>query len=107
MWCMAKRLSVTLETEDERLISAFATAGSAESAALCAWAEHRGLAAGASRSEAALLRMLLRAGAESLREQVLDSAYAQLAVEVDLVDSNDSRAAREGYIRRTESTHAR
>jgi len=38
---------------------------------------------------------------------VLDSAYAQLAVEVDLNDSNDSRVARDRYVKRTETTHAR
>jgi len=107
MWCMTKRLSVTLETEDERLISAFASAGSHESVAQRAWAEHRGIDARAATSEAALLRLLLRAGAEALREQVLDSAYAQLAVEVDLNDSNDSRVARDRYVKRTETTHAR
>jgi len=107
MWCMTKRLSVTLEAEDERLISVFATAGSHESVALRAWAEHRGLEAREATSEAALLRLLLRAGAEALREQVLDAAYAQLAVEVDLVDSTESRAARDRYVTRTEGTHAR
>jgi hypothetical protein len=103
---MAKRLSVTLDDDDERLVQAFAASGTHENSSLRAWAEQRGFAVGESNSEAALLRLLVRAGAESLAEHVLDAAYAQLAVEID-TGATESRAARDRYVKRTERTHAR
>lgn len=106
MWCMTKRLSVTLDDEDEQVVQAFAEAGSHENSALRAWAEQRGLTLGESNSEAALLRLLVRAGAESLAEKVLDAAYAQFAVEID-AGAAESRAARARYVKRTERAHAR
>lgn len=105
---MTKRMSVTLNDEDELLIRTFAAVGTNENRSLRAWAERRGITAGESTSEAALLRLLLRAGAESLSEQVLDIAYAQLAVEIETAaDTVDSRAARARHLKRSEGTRAR
>jgi hypothetical protein len=48
------------------------------------------------------LRALLQAGAEALKEHVLDVGYAQLAAELNTEPSNDERhAARDRYARRT------
>jgi hypothetical protein len=102
MWCMSKRLSLTLDADDVRTVEAFADASTNEHEALLAWAEARGLDPAGATSEAALLRLLLRAGAESLRSAALDVAYANLAVALDDEGSADSRAARR-YVRRTES----
>ena len=99
---MSKRLSVTLDADDVRTVEAFADSSTKEHEALLAWAQARGLDAAGTSSEAALLRLLLRAGAESLRTNALDVAYAGLAVTLDEEGSADSRAARDRYVRRTE-----
>ena len=103
MWCMSKRLSVTLDADDVRTVETFADSSTKEHEALLAWAEARGLDPGGATSEAALLRLLLRAGAESLRANALDVAYANLAVTLGEEGSADSRAARRRYVGRTES----
>jgi hypothetical protein len=100
---MAKRLSVTLDADDVRTVEAFADSSSREHESLLAWAASRGIDPGGLTSEAALLRLLLRAGAESLRANALDVAYANVAVALDEEGSADSRAARGRYVRRTES----
>lgn len=100
---MSKRLSVTLDADDVRTVEAFADSSTTDHAALLAWAKARGLDPAGATSEAALLRLLLRAGAESMRINALDVAYANLAVTLDEGGSADSRAARDRYVRRTES----
>ena len=56
------------------------------------------------KSEAAALRALLRAGAEALKDRVLDVGYAQLATQLNTEPSTVERlAARDRYARRTES----
>src|SRR6266542_2552101 len=100
MWCamrftirwMTKRLSITLEREHE---------------ALLAWAAQRGLEVTGSTAEAALLRLLLRAGVESLRTSALDVAYAELAGSMTGAAKADSRAARDRYVKRAEGKRAR
>lgn len=99
---MAKRLSVTLGSDDVDIVARFGTPGSVEHEQLRAWAEGRGLASRASATEANLLRMLMRVGAQALAEQSLDSSYAQLAVELDAVESDDTRAHRDRYAQRTD-----
>lgn len=103
---MGKRLSVTLDADDVRTIEQFADSGSREHESLLAWAAGRGIDPEGLTSEAALLRLLLRAGAESLRAGALDVAYARLAVSLGDEASADSRAARARYVKRSESTRA-
>jgi len=100
---MSKRLSVTLDADDVRTVEAFADSSTKEHEALLAWATARGLDPAGATSEAALLRLLLRAGADSLRNSALDAAYANLAITLAGEGSADSRAARDRYVRRTES----
>jgi hypothetical protein len=104
---MPKRLSVTLDADDVRTVETFADSTTQEHGALLAWARARGLDPAGATSEAALLRLLLRAGAESLRASALDVAYANLAVTLHDEGAADSRAARDRYVKRTESKRAR
>jgi hypothetical protein len=103
---MTKRLSLTLDDEDEAAIARFASPASAEHAALRAWAEHANEKVGDSPAESALLRLLVRAGAQALSEHSLDIAYARLSAEFDDAAS-DSRAARDRYLRRREHPPSR
>lgn len=99
---MGKRLSVTLDDEDERLIEVFAARDTGEAAALREWAQARGVAVTRSTTEASLLRLLVRAGAEALRDKALDVSYARLGTELAAdPDAAESRAARAGYVQRT------
>ena len=104
---MPKRLSVTLDADDVRTVETFADSSTREHAALVDWARARGVDAADATSEAAMLRLLLRAGAESLRGNALDVAYVNLAVILDDEDAGDSRAARDRYVQRTESKRNR
>jgi len=107
---MPKRLSVTLDADDVRTVETFADSSTREHAALVDWARARGVDAADATSEAAMLRLLLRAGAESLRGNALDVAYANLAVILDDdadKGAGDSRAARDRYVQRTESKRNR
>src|SRR5680860_1160738 len=72
---MTKRLSVTLSDDDEVALAAFSTG--AGRTTLGAWAAERGLSLGHSPSEAALLRVLVRAGAEALHLQRLGAGAHQ------------------------------
>jgi hypothetical protein len=72
-----KRITVTLEGAEQAALSVFADPERAEHAALVAWADERGLPV--RQSEAGMVRVLLRAGAEALRERALEQGYAQLA----------------------------
>ena len=106
VWCMAKRLSLSLEVSDEAAVAAFSAEGSPEHRALLEWAADHGLEAAVVRSDASRMRVLLRAGAEALRERALDEGYAQLAAAQarDGVDAGERRQLRERYARRTDST---
>lgn len=73
-----KRITVTLEGAEQTALSVFADPERAEHAALEAWADERGLPL---KSEASMVRVLLRAGVEALRERALERGYAQLAEE--------------------------
>lgn len=92
--CMeTKRITVTLEGAEQATLSTFADPERAEHAALQAWAEERGLPL--KLSEAGIVRVLLRAGAEALKEKAVERGYARLA-EAQLADEewNAERGAR-------------
>ncbi|MBP2339051.1 hypothetical protein JOF41_005229 [Saccharothrix coeruleofusca] len=72
-----KRITVTLEGAEQAALSVFADPQRAEHAALEAWAAEHGLTVRS--SEAGVVRALLRAGAEALREKALEQGYAHLA----------------------------
>ncbi len=101
---MSKRVSLILKDADEAIIAPYLSEGSASFEALCQWASQRGDSD--IKSEAAALRALLQAGAEALRERVLDAGYAQLAAEFNSQPARAERhAARDRYTRRTEASH--
>jgi hypothetical protein len=99
---MPRRLSVTLEPEDEALVERFASAGTPENDALKAWASGQGLRVEQVKSDAALLRLLLRVGAESLQESILEVGYAALAESMTTEEHDETRAARRRYADRTD-----
>jgi hypothetical protein len=101
---MASRLSVTLEDQDEIIVRDFSRAGSPERLALEEWAADHGFGGDGVRSDAALLRALLRAGAEALRARTLDTGYAALALSYSPGEAAETRAARRAYVDRTESS---
>ena len=90
-----KRITVTLEGADQSALAAFADPERAEHAALEAWADERDLPL---KSEAGMVRVLLRAGVEALREQALARGYAELAeaqrADDERADERKSRQAR-------------
>ncbi|MCW2526437.1 MAG: hypothetical protein JWM76_1297 [Pseudonocardiales bacterium] len=99
---MSKRLSVSLTREDEAIVEVFASPDSIEHDALTGWLRERGEDPGSAETEAGLLRLLVRAGAEALRARVLDASYPQLAVVLGSGDAGEGRAARDRYVDRTE-----
>jgi hypothetical protein len=103
---MSKRLSLSLESEDEAMLARLAVEGSAERRVLLNWTTLHGLSPEQIRSEASLLRVLLRMGAQRLHEEALDEGYAQLAAEPDTIEQAERDEARSRYVRRTEATSA-
>jgi len=95
-------MSVTLEGEDEQAVSAFSERGTPEHAALTDWAAGRGLDPNSLGSEASVVRALLRAGADRLREHALDDGYAALAAAITKDERAETRSARRRYLARTE-----
>jgi len=102
---MGKRVSLILKDADEAEIAPYLREGSASFEALRVFARKRG--DGDIRSEAAALRALLQAGAEALREAVLDVGYAELAAELNTPEFKaaepEFREARRRYARRTDA----
>jgi hypothetical protein len=104
---MTTRLSVTLEDQDETIVREFTDQGSPARAALLEWVEDHGMASTDVKSDAALLRILLRVGAEALRSRVLDVGYSALAVSYTAEDHDESRRARARYADRTDTITVR
>lgn len=99
---MSKRVSLILGDSDEAKIGPFLDQDSPAFEVLRHWASEHDVADDI-KSEAAALRALLQAGAEALKEHVLDVGYAQLATEFNTEPSNvERRSARDRYTRRTE-----
>ncbi len=69
---------MTLDAPDQQAIEPFADHTRPEHATLEAWASQHGLNL-RDDSDAAILRTLIRAGAEALREKALEDGYTRLA----------------------------
>lgn len=104
---MPRRISVTLERQDEEVVDAFASESSPEHAALAEWAELNGLDPVRLGSDASVVRALLRAGAEGLRERILDSGYAALADSLTREEREESREARSRYMKQADHKMSR
>lgn len=90
------------------MLRVFADPERAEHAALVHWAASHGVPLPAGeRNEAAVVRALLRAGAEALQEQALEQGYAELAKTFAGGDERDeARALRARYARRIDTRYA-
>lgn len=99
---MTKRVSLILKDTDEATIAPYLDEGSESYQVLCEWVRHRGEPD--IKSEAGALRALLQAGAEALREHVLDAGYARLAEEFNSGPADaERREIRDRYAHRTEA----
>lgn len=99
---MTKRLSLILSEQDQQALAPFIEAGTGQNEALQRWAAAHG--AGSVRSAAAALRVLLQAGVEALRDEVLDAGYTELARIYNGAEEGDERrSARARYLSRTEA----
>lgn len=90
---MSKRVSLILRHADEAMIAPFLDRGSPAFEVLRQWAHQNDYASGDISSDAAVLRVLLRLGAEALHEQILDTGYAQLASEFNSASTKVERLA--------------
>lgn len=98
---MSKRVSLILKDTDEAILAPYLREGTVEMDAVRSWAQHHGVTVS---TEAAALRVLLQAGAEAIRESVLELAYTALAEEFNAPDMDaDRRAARARYAARTDA----
>ena len=99
---MSKRVSITLHDEDEAVLAEFSDPSAPAHDVLKAWADSCGMRFDGSRSEAHFLRLLLHAGAASLREESLDVGYAALAESMTGADPEESAAMSRRYADRTD-----
>ncbi len=100
---MTKRLSLILGETDESVLKPFIRSGTGQHRVLQRWAAEHGV--GNVNSEAAAIRALLQAGADALRDEVLDDGYAELAQVYNGTEEGDERrASRDRYVARTEAT---
>jgi len=86
---MSKRLSLTLEHDDETAVEPFTHVDSPEYAALVA---HIGAVG---KSDAAVLRALIRVGADALRDRVMEEGYAAWAASMTNEERTEQQAVRE------------
>lgn len=93
-------MSLSLTDADEQVLSAFSDEDTGEHRALGMWAAEHGVPAQQLTSEASVLRALLRAGAEALRERALDDGYAALAASLGDEERAESREARRRHLAR-------
>lgn len=99
---MTKRLSLILGEDDQQRLEPFMHAGTGQHEVLQRWAAEHGI--GSVNSEAAVMRALLQAGVEALRDDALDAGYAELARLYDGIEERaERRAARDRYVNQTEA----
>src|SRR5215472_8245370 len=94
-----RRVSVTLDGPDQQAIEPFVDPSRPEHAILEAWALQHGLSL-RDDSDAAVLRTLVRAGAEALRDRALEDGYDRLAMS-RAEDEEERRSLRARSVRRT------
>lgn len=101
MCVMSKRVSLILKPDDEAALEPYLSAKGSHSLAVRRWGAERGLAVN---SEAATLRVLLRAGVEALQDEALEAGYADLATEFNSAElASERRAHRSRYADHTDS----
>ena len=90
---MSKRVSLILRDADEAMLAPFLHRGSPAFEVLRQWAHHNHHSLGDISSDAAVMRILLRVGAEAMHEQILDAGFAQLASEFHSASTKVERLA--------------
>ena len=93
-----RRISLTLDVLDQQAIEPFVDPSRPEHAALEAWAALHGITL-RDESDAAIIRTLVRAGAEALLEKALEDGYARLAASRHQ-DQTERRAIRDRALNR-------
>jgi len=100
---MAKRTTITFDDHDQRAITSFSNPERAEWAALMEVAAGQGITLKPGASEATVIRVLLHAGADALRERTLERGYAELAdLWPDVHDAAETRERRRRYAHRVD-----
>lgn len=98
---MSKRLSLILGDAEQEQLDPYIHAGTDQHQVLQRWAAEHGVRSVT--SEAAAIRVLLRAGQEALRADAVEAGYAELAKTYSgSTESDERRSARERYVKRTE-----
>jgi hypothetical protein len=93
-----RRISLTLDVLDQQAIEPFVDPSRPEHAALEGWATEHGITL-RDESDAAVIRTLVRAGAEALLEKALEDGYARLAASRHQ-DQTERRAIRDRALNR-------
>ncbi|MGQ0718911.1 MAG: hypothetical protein ACT4NP_16675 [Pseudonocardiales bacterium] len=100
---MVKRTTVTFDDQDQRAVASVSNPDGAEWAALVESAAEKGITLKRGASEAAIIRALVHAGAEALRERALERGYAELAdLWPDVHDAAEARERRRRYADRVD-----
>ncbi len=85
---MSKRLSLTLDHEDELAVLPFVHEGPERDALAACFAQ------AALTTDAAVLRALIRVGAQAIREHTMDQAYADWAASTTTDERDEQREIR-------------
>lgn len=100
---MVKRTTVTFDERDQGAIASVSDPDRAEWTALVEAAAEKGIAVKPGASEATIIRALVHAGADALRERALESGYAELAdLWPELHDTEETRERRRRYAERVD-----
>ncbi len=98
---MTRRTTVTFDDHDQGVIASVSNPDRAEWAVLVEAAAEKGISLKPGASEAAIIRALVHAGADALRERALERGYAQLAdLWPEVHDDAESRERRRRYAHR-------
>jgi hypothetical protein len=100
---MTKRTTVTFDEHDQGAIASVSNPERAEWAALVEAATEKGITLKPGASEASIIRVLVHAGADALRERALERGYAELAdLWPDVHDAAETRERHRRYAHRVD-----
>ncbi|HEX8758972.1 MAG TPA: hypothetical protein VF734_03125 [Pseudonocardiaceae bacterium] len=100
---MPKRTTVTFDEHDQGAIASVSNPDRAEWAALVEAAAEKGITLKPGASEASIIRVLVHAGADALRERALERGYAELAdLWPDVHDAAETQERRRRYAHRVD-----
>ncbi len=100
---MTKRTTVTFDDHDQGAIAAVSDPERAEWAALVEAAAEKGIIVKPGVSEATIIRALVHAGADALRERALARGYAELAeMWPEVHDAEETRERHHRYAERVD-----